>query len=33
MVEVEKKLYIREEKNGITVYEKDTNLYKFFSPT
>ena len=30
MVEVEKKLYIREEKNGITVYEKDTNLYKFY---
>ena len=30
MIEIENKLYIRPEKNGITVYEKDTNLYKFY---
>jgi len=27
---IDNKLYIREEKNGITVYEKDSNLYKFY---
>lgn len=30
MLNIENKLYIRSEENGITVYEKDTNLYKFF---
>lgn len=30
MIEIENKIYIRSEKNGITVYEKDTNLYKFY---
>ena len=30
MLEIENKIYIRPEINGITVYEKDTNLYKFY---
>ena len=30
MINIENKLYIRTEKNGITVYEKETNLYKFY---
>lgn len=30
MINIDNKLFIREEKNGSTVYEKDTNLYKFY---
>lgn len=30
MLNIEDRLYVRREKNGITVYEKDSNLYKFY---
>lgn len=30
MLNVNNKLYIRDEKNGITVYDKENNLYKFY---